>query len=122
MINLSGLVMTIASTSSLSSTYASALQAYMTRPEGFEIVQLGTSNPQGFYNSFYVLAPGILDQTHGQVIVDQNIVGVTAALADGSVTISTPGRLLNASLQPVITMRIGCLTGDIQGSPAMTPA
>jgi hypothetical protein len=122
MINLTGLVISVspAAASSPSASYAAALQAYMTRKEGFEIVQLGTSNPQGFYNSFYVLAPGVLDQTHGQVIVDQNIVGVVTSFVDGSISISKPGLLLNASLQPVVTMRIGCLSGDIPGTPALT--
>jgi hypothetical protein len=95
------------------SAYVASLQAYLTRREGFEIVQLATSNQQGFYNAFYVLAPGVLDQTHGQVIVDQNMVGVVAALVEGSVAITAPARLLNASLQPVVTMRVGCLRGAI---------
>ena len=118
MINLSGLEVRVVSPSASAAPYVSALQTYLTRHEGFEIVQLGTSNPQGFYNSFYVLAPGVLDQTHGQVIVDQNLLGVVSSLVDGTVAISKPAQLLNASLQPVVTMRVGCLSGN---APASQP-
>jgi hypothetical protein len=115
MVNLSGMKMSVTASASNDgmSAYVASLQAYLTRREGFEIVQLATSNQQGFYNAFYVLAPGVLDQTHGQVIVDQNMVGVVAALVEGSVAITAPARLLNASLQPVVTMRVGCLRGAI---------
>ena len=96
----------------------SALEMYVNRAEGFEIVQLGPSNDQGFFNSFYVLAPGVLDQTRGTVIVDAVLLSVVQALGSApgdpsaTVTVSSPASLLNASLQAVVTMRVGCLVGE----------
>lgn len=123
-VRLSGMTLAMAPTASATSAaaaYHAALQAYVNRPEGFEIVQLGTSNPQGFYNAFYVLAPGVLDQSKGSVIIDANLSGVVSAMATGAVTVATPARLMNASLQPVVTMRIGCLRGDV-GGPTLPEA
>ena len=109
----------VAATSSSSASiaaspgYLATLIEYVNRAEGFEIVQLGGSNGQGFYNSFYVLAPGVLDQVRGTVLVDTNLISTVLAMGSGAgdpsatVAVSTPGVLLNMSLQPVITMRIG---------------
>lgn len=100
------------------SAYVAYLEKYVNRPEGFEIVQLGASNTQGFHKSFYVLAPGILDQTNGAVIIDANIVSVVLSLGStpgdptATVRVARHATLLNMSLQPVVTMRVGCLVGE----------
>lgn len=90
------------------SPYAS-LQEFINRPEGHEVVQLGIPNEQGFYNTFYVLAPGVLDQGRGRIVLDQNIISAINALGDPNnpASVSKPGRLLNASLQITISMTIG---------------
>jgi hypothetical protein len=95
-----------------------SVEAYVNRAEGFEIVQLGASNDQGFFKSFYVLAPGMLDQENGTVVIDSNLVGVLQSLGAASgdpsatVVVASPARMINTSLQAVVTMRVGCLVGE----------
>jgi hypothetical protein len=97
--------------------YTAALQEFVNRSQGHEIVQLGQSNEQGFVNSIYILAPGMLDVSVGRVIVDDQILSVVAALGQGStdpaalVIVTSPASILNMSLQPVLTMRLGCHGG-----------
>lgn len=94
--------------------YVAALQEYLDRKQGHEVVQLGATNDSGFVNTFYVLAPGVLDATHGRVLIDDNIVSVIGALGGGptdpsaAVYVTSPGRVINVSLQPVVTLRLGC--------------
>jgi len=94
--------------------YVAALTAYIARKQGHEVVQLGSTNDSGFVKAFYILAPGVMDTSRGRVLVDDNIVSVIGALGDGPsdtsapVYVSSPGRIINASLQPVVTMRLGC--------------
>ena len=94
--------------------YVATLEAYVNRPEGFEIVQMAQPNDQGFYRAFYVLAPGVLDVANGRVITDANMIAVVNALGAGAgdplatVAVTTPGRLLNMSLQPTVALRVGC--------------
>jgi hypothetical protein len=84
------------------------------RKQGHEVVQMGATNDSGFVKAFYILAPGVMDTSQGRVLVDDNIVSVIGALGAGSsdsiapVYVSVPGRIVNASLQPVVTMRLGC--------------
>ena len=104
-VNLSGMVLSGTPTSA-----ANALVTYLTRPEGFEIVQLGASNAKGYFNSFYILGPGVLDPSSPGIIVIDSV--ITAAAS--TLQVATPARLLNASLQPVVTMRVGCLIGQTQ--------
>lgn len=92
------------------SPYAS-LDAFVNRAQGHDIVQLGKPNDQGFYRSFYILAPGVLDQTLGRVIVDSNILDAVNALGDPNApaSVGSPGRLLNASLQVAVSLTVGTL-------------
>ena len=102
-----------------SAAYVGSLERYINREQGFEIVQLGASNDQGFHKSFYVLAPGVLDQANGAVIIDANLIEVVQALGASSgdpsatVRVAQSAKLLNMSLQAVVTMRVGCLVGAI---------
>jgi hypothetical protein len=98
-------------------TYVAAFQAFVNRPQGHEIVQVGASNDQGFVNAIYILAPGMLDTSVGRVIIDEQILTVVAALGQGPddpaalVEVTSPAKILNMSLQPVLTMRVGCNGG-----------
>jgi hypothetical protein len=101
-------------TNDVGAEYVSALEAYITRKQGHEVVQLGSTNGSGFIKAMYILAPGVMDTVQGRVLVDDNIINVIGALgggssdADASVYVSVPGVLVNTSLQPVVTMRMGC--------------
>ena len=86
-----------------------SLNAFVNRKEGHEVVQLGQPNDQGFYKTFYILAPGVLDQGVGRVIIDDRLIAAIGLLN----SVSTPaavaerGTLVNTSLQNVITMKLG---------------
>jgi hypothetical protein len=103
-----------------------SLESFLNRQEGHDVVQLGLPNTQGFYNSFYILAPGVLDQTAGSVILDNNILSGVATLsavdpADRA-TITSPGRLLNMSLQCFMAFRVGTIGAAIPHPDAPTNA
>lgn len=91
------------------------LVAFVNRGEGHQVIQLGATNDQGFINSFYILAPAQLDSVKGSVVVDSAPLAVVAALGAGAldstarVRVTAPARIINMSLQAVITMRVGCL-------------
>jgi hypothetical protein len=99
----------------------SILNEFVNRQQGHELVQLGAPNDQGFFKTFYVLAPGVLDQGRGRVITDTRILDVVQSLnrttSPGIVT--SPGLLLNMSLQNVITLRVGTQSTD--ASSVITP-
>ncbi len=92
-----------------------ALLAYLNRGEGHEVIQLGSTNAQGFINSFYVLAPAQLDTANGVVVVDTASIAAVASLGAGAgdatatSRVTSPGRLMNMSLQAVLTMKLGCI-------------
>jgi hypothetical protein len=110
-----------AGTSSPAHDHLAAMMEFVNRPQGHEIVQLGSGNEQGFVNAIYVLAPGVLDVGAGRVIVDDNLVGVVGALGAGPldgaapVVVTRAAAILNASLQPVLALRVGCLGGAVPG-------
>lgn len=86
-----------------------ALDAFLNRPEGHEVVRMGPTNEQGFARTLLVLAPGVLDQAAGVVVLDGRIIRAIQQLADASVpaSVTRQGRLLNASLQCVVALRVG---------------
>ena len=90
------------------STY-DLLNTFANRAQGHEVVQLGNPNDQGFYKTLYVLAPGVLDQGAGRIIVDANLIGAINSLsyASNPATVVSNGRLMNMSLQNVVTFTAG---------------
>ncbi len=90
------------------SAYAT-FEAFMNRAEGHEVVALGTPNENGFYNTFYILAPGMLDQGAGRLVLDTKILDAVNALtaATDPAVITSPGRLLNMSMQTVVMLTVG---------------
>ena len=107
-ITIRGFRLAPASPTTPGAQYFSTLNDFVGRPSGHEIVQLGKPNDQGFYKTFYILAPGVLDQGAGRVIIDANLVGVVQLMATAGVTVlESPGRLVNASLQNVLSLRAG---------------
>ena len=89
-----------------------SLNAYINRREGHEVVQLGPPNDQGFYKTFFILAPGVLDQGAGRVITDENMLSAVAAISATPSLVTKRGMLLNVSLQNVITLRVGTHASD----------
>lgn len=82
---------------------------YINRDAGHEVVALGTPNDSGFYNSFNILVPGMLDAQAGRLVLDAPILDaiLTFGAATDPATVATPGRLLNMSMQTVLLMSVG---------------
>ena len=97
-----------------------SLDAFVNRREGHEVVQLGQANDQGFYKTFYVLAPGVLDQGVGRVLIDDRIIAAIALLNSVATPASvvTRGMLVNSSLQNVVTLKFGMQSND---APSLLP-
>ena len=75
-----------------------SLENFMNRSEGHEIVEIGQPNDAGYYKTFYILAPGVLDQAIGRVTLDDDVIAFIVANRDMT------GHIMNATLQPVISM------------------
>ena len=97
------------------------LNEFVNRQQGHELVQLGAPNDQGFFKTFSVLAPGVLDQGMGRVITDGRLLTAVQSLTrvTSPATVTSPGLLLNMSLQNVIMLRVGTQSTD--PSSVMTP-
>ena len=89
---------------------------FVNRARGHEIVQLGGANDQGFYKSFYVLAPGILDQGAGRIIIDDKLISVVNTLTETPTLATAAGRIVNTSLQNVVTLKVGVSTASMLSS------
>jgi hypothetical protein len=98
----------------LDSTEFVKMAAFVNRSEGHEVAQLGEANENGFYQSFYVFAPGFFDQNVGKLVVDRCMVdalreyniGVPPSLS------SSGGSLINLSLQNTISLTLGLDVAD----------
>ncbi len=102
-----------------SNTYniqAKTITDFINRPEGHEITQIGTTNNNGFYRSFYISAIGTFDKILGKFDVDMNCV---ECINEYNNTINyntfngTNGSILNYSLQNTIGMSLDVLVNDI---------
>ena len=85
------------------------LDQYVNREAGHEVVKIGEVNNQGFSNSFYILAPGMLNMADGSLVLDEKILDVIRHIG-GSTTNISPGGIVNTSLQPFFTIKVGTLT------------
>jgi len=93
------------------------LADFINRKEGHEIIALGEANDNGYYKTFTIFAPGVLDQTRGKLIVDDEIVCIIKdhnekfCMTPGGEN-SPVGSALNMSLQCVVSMRIGTVVAN----------
>lgn len=89
---------------------------FANRPEGHDILQLGEANEAGYTNNFFIYAPGVLDQQIGKLTIDKNVVDAFRYYYEANpinpLSMTKNGRIINASLQTVITMTITLSTGD----------
>ena len=104
-VTITGLVLQAKSQSS--AAYVNALQSYLTQSAGLEIVDLPVPK-NGFYNGICVKAPAMFNQTTGAVVVDANI---SSAISDVSYNVTSSGIIVNTSLQAVVMMTAGVVTG-----------
>ncbi len=88
---------------------------FVNRQEGHEVVQIGTTNNNGFYRTFYIMAPGQFDKTQGIFNVNMSQI---SALNDYNNTIDyntytgSNGNLMNFSLQNSIGLSLDILVEE----------
>jgi hypothetical protein len=84
------------------------LVEFINKKEGHDILELGQPNNDGFYNSFYILAPGYIDQYKGELCEDIEIIealnSYNSDINWNSVK-TTCGDIINTSLQNTISMK-----------------
>lgn len=100
-----------------------SLVSFMNRPEGHEVVQIGPANDQGFHKTFFILAPGVLDQGAGRVVIDARIVAVLQD-REGVEIAPARTRIVNSSLQTMVTLRVTTSGNEIamdQPMPCLEP-
>lgn len=91
------------------------INVFINRPEGHEILEIGQPNEYGFYKNFSIQAPGTYDNTLGKFVQDAPALTAVSEynttcglLGDGHAN----GTILNASLQPILSMTIRSKVGD----------
>jgi hypothetical protein len=89
-----------------------AMTEFVNRSQGHEIVQLGEANDNGFYRSFYVLGPCVLDQNVGKLVIEKTLVDSLKEYNLLYPPIHTSGSIINVSLQNVISMTMGVDVAD----------
>jgi hypothetical protein len=91
------------------------LVVFLNRLEGHEILEIGQPNEYGFYNSFSIQAPGAFDALSGRYEPDAAALAALSEFNTGCGLLapgSQNGVVLNASLQPVVSMQVRTLEGD----------
>ena len=90
-----------------------AMAAFINRPEGHEILQLGDANENGFYRSFYVLGPCTMDQQCGKLVIQKQLVDTLKLYNAATSSLShTSGSILNASLQCTVSLTVALDVAD----------
>ncbi len=92
------------------------LNEFINRPEGHEIAELGQPNENGFFRTFFIMAPGYLDKNAGRLVVDTRIITALLAFNDQQETHANPslydgqrtnnGGVCNMSLQNSLTLTL----------------
>jgi hypothetical protein len=83
------------------------LEEFLNRSEGHDVVHMGQANDKGFFKTFYILAPGSLDQALGRVVVEAHLIDLIQSVSsDSSGQSSITGDVINATLQVSVALRI----------------
>lgn len=92
------------------------IMAFLNRPEGHEIVEIGQPNEEGFYRTFHINAPNKMDPTLGRYTIEKDLVDTIQAYNQQNYACCmhpTPtGSIINASLQFTLTMSLRTAVGD----------
>lgn len=103
-------------TPNITESAAREFNEFINRREGHEIKAIGEANESGFFNSFYIQAPGYFDKANGQYIVNETLVTALNEY-NGEIDFSDPetpmnGSVLNNSLQHTISLKLKMLIDD----------
>lgn len=91
------------------------LVEFMNRYEGHDIVEIGKPNDDGYYNAFYILAPGTINQKLGTMKEDQDIIDALNSYnteINWLLVNTTCGEIINTSLQNVVSMKMNVIVPD----------
>lgn len=92
-----------------------ALEEFMNRDEGHEIIMTGNPNASSFMNSFSVYMPRMLDKATGSLVLQKDIFDTINVMQSylQQVTHANTGKMINATLQVVVTMKVKTSSADI---------
>jgi hypothetical protein len=101
--------------------YYHIFTAFINRSEGHDVLQTGQPNDRGFYQNFYIQAPGEFDSDTGKFVVDNQLVGTdTSALNEFNIHDQNDrlqpynnGSIVNVSLQVAVGLRVGVSIDDV---------
>lgn len=99
------------------------IMEFISRPEGHEIVEIGTANTEGFYRNFYIHAPNLFDMNLGKYVIEKALVDRIQAFNDQNYRCCqspmSNGGVINTSLQLTLNMQVKLAIGD--AVEALTP-
>jgi hypothetical protein len=91
------------------------LNDFINRKEGHEILEIGQANDSGYFQTYYINAPGGFDTTAGKYVLDtvllDNLILFNNTIDYSSWT-GTNGSILNTSLQCTLTFKLQALATD----------
>lgn len=92
-----------------------ALEEFMNRDDGHEIINADNPNASAALQTFAIYLPHKLDKTTGTMVVQRNIHNLVTAYHRHLPLIraATPGDVINMSLQAVIAMSVKTVNSDI---------
>jgi hypothetical protein len=117
-IGITGFVLNRPATATQPQSSYNAFMAFINRPEGHEILQPSQPNDQGFYQGFYIQAPGYFDANQGKFIVDSALIEAMNESNNDAEPFLTPfdnGSIINQSLQVSMVFKMGVEQGDAIG-------
>lgn len=100
----------------MDNSYTQEFNAFINRPHGHEVKQIGSANDSGYFRTFYIQAPGAFDKVNGRFEVNQTLIShlsmYNAQIDWCSDATPTNGRILNSSLQHTISLTVEMLVDD----------
>jgi hypothetical protein len=82
------------------------INEFINRPNGHEIISIGTANGNGYYNSFYISSPGAFDNSTGAFNLQTSIINCLNYFNLNNTSTQPNGNVLNQSLQHSISLQV----------------
>jgi hypothetical protein len=94
-----------------------AINDFLNRAEGHEVMEIGAANVDGYLNTFYIRAPGAFDTAAGRFAVDEAATdALTAYVQSFDYELAPPASLcltINASLQVAVSFTVTVEEDDV---------
>jgi ribosomal protein S17 len=101
--------------STMSDDAIAKLNAFICRPEGHEVLEMGQANDSGYYRNFYINGPGVFDDTIGRFVIDSVMIDNLNAYndtVDFQQFTGNNGDIINMSLQVSMAFKLQTLVSD----------